>query len=83
MEVTLAVRGTRDWTLSHEGIELELSEGDPVAVRLVTAPENLQEGSLGKIVLQFILPYAQADAEPIAVRLPEPKVRFALTEEDH
>ena len=83
VEVTLAVRGTRDWTFSHEGIELELSAGDPVAVRSVTTPEALQDGRLGRIVLQFLLPEAQVGAEPIAVRLPEPKVRFALTEEDH
>lgn len=83
VEVTLAVRGTWDWPLSHEGVELELSEGDPVAVRSVTTPEGLQDGRLGRIVLQFLLPEAQVGAEPIAVRLADPKVRFALTEEDH
>jgi len=81
--VTLAVRSAEPWSFDSEGVELELSEVDPVPVAAVTAPDVFEDGALGRIVLRFPLPAADGEAEPLAVRLGEPKVRFALTEDDH
>lgn len=81
--VTLAVRVAEPWTFNPEGVELELSEGDPVALHSSAVPESLQDGRLGRINLTFVLAGVDDDAEPRAVRLTDPKVRFALTEDDH
>ena len=81
--VTLMVRTTEAWTVDLRGFELELSEGDPIA--LEESPESgvLRPGFDLMVTLPFDLSGADADAEPRALRLAEPKVRFALTEEDH
>ena len=81
--VTLAVRSIEPWRFRGEGVELELSEGEPVAVEGVDAPGVFEDGRLERIELRFALGGADGEAEPRAVRLPEPKVRFALTEEEH
>ncbi len=81
--VTLAVRTTEPWSLEPQEVELELSEGDPVAVEEVTAPDVFEVGTQGRIVFRFTLPEADRDAEPRAVRLAEPKARFELTESEH
>ena len=83
VNVTLMARATEAKTIDLSGLELELSEGDPIA--LEESPESgvLPPGFELRVTLQFLRPEAQADAEPVAVRLREPKVRFALTEEDH
>ena len=83
LAVTLAVRSAEPWTFDPDGVELELSEGDAVPVGAVTAPDVFEDGALGRIVLRFPLPPGEDDPEPRAVRLPEPKARFALTEDDH
>ena len=81
--VTLAVRTAEPWSLEPQEIELELSEGDPVTVDPVTAPDVFDVGTQGRIVFRFTLPEADRDAEPRAVRLAEPKARFELTESEH
>ena len=81
--VTLAVRTSEPWSLGPQDVELELSEGDPVSVAEIAAPDVLQVGKQGTIVFRFALVGAERDAEPRAIRLAEPKARFALTEEDH
>ena len=81
--VTLALRATQPSTLDLEGAELELSEGDPVAFEASPSPYELAQGFDARIELTFDLSGVEDDAEPRAVRLTDPKVRFALTEEDH
>lgn len=81
--VTLALRATQPSTLDLEDIELELSEGDPVPFDGPPEPYELAQGFEARIELTFVLAGVDADAEPRALRLPEPKVRFALTEDDH
>ena len=83
VNVTLMIRTTEATTINLSGFELELSEGAPIA--LEESPESgvLRPGFDLMVTLQFVLPGAQDGAEPRAVRLAEPKVRFALTEEDH
>lgn len=80
--VTLSVRSAEPWSFAPEGVELELSAGGPVAVDGVTAPDVFEDGRLGRIHLRFVLAEAEEDAELRALRLSEPKVRFALTEEE-
>lgn len=81
--VTLRLRTAAPWAFDSAGVELELSEGDNVALESFAAPDVFEAGPQGTLVLRFSLVGADGDAEPLAVRLPEPKVRFALTEEDH
>lgn len=81
--VTLALRATESSTLDLEGVELELSDGDPVTLEGPVEPVEVEAGWEANITLSFNLSDADATAEPRAMRLPEPKVRFALTEEDH
>lgn len=78
--VTLALRGGQDWVFEEDGVELELTKGDPVPLTRVTLPE---QGEVGRIRLWFLLTPAEAGAEPRAVRLAEPKARFELVETDH
>lgn len=81
--VTLGLRTAEPWAFDSAGVELELSEGDNVALESFAAPDVFEAGPQGTLVLRFSLAGAGEDAEPLAVRFPEPKVRFALTEEDH
>lgn len=81
--VTLSLRMTEAWTIDLEGVELELSEGDPVPLTEVPPPYEYPAGFDAMIKMRFALAAADEDAEPVAVRFPQPKVRFALTEEDH
>ncbi|MDE2932296.1 MAG: hypothetical protein OXS47_00330 [Chloroflexota bacterium] len=81
--VTLSLRMTEAWTIDLEGVELELSEGDPVPLTEVPPPYEFPAGFDARITMPFAIAGAGEDAEPVAVRFPEPKVRFALTEEDH
>ncbi len=85
LTVTLAVRSIEPWRFRGEGVALELSEGEPVPVEAVAAPDVFEDGRLGRIELRFPLGGANADgeAEPRAVRLTEPKARFELTESGH
>ena len=85
LTVTLAVRSIEPWRFDPDGVELELSEGGPVPVGAVSAPDVFEDGRLGRIELRFPLGGANADmeAEPRAVRLAEPKARFELTEPEH
>ena len=81
--VTLALRATETSTVDLDGVELELSEGDAIALRWPSEPSVIEAGFEARITLNFDLTDAEADAEPRALRLTDPKVRFALTEEDH
>ena len=79
--VTLALRTAEEWAFDPEGVELELSEGDNVALASFMAPDVFEAGPPGTIVLRFGIEGAD-EVEPRAVHLTDPKVRFALTEED-
>lgn len=81
--VTLGLRAAESWAFDPAGVELELSEGDHVPLESFTAPDVFEAGPQGTLVLRFSLAGTDGDAEALAVRFPEPKVRFALTEEDH
>lgn len=81
--VTLGLRTAEPWAFDPEGVELELSEGDNAPLESFVAPDVFEAGPQGTLVLRFSLAGADDDAEPRALRLAEPKVRFALTEEDH
>lgn len=81
--VTLELRITRAATVDLEGAELELSEGDPIRLEAPPEPYELRRGFDAWIKVPFVLSGVDDDAEPRALRLAEPKVRFALTEEDH
>ncbi len=83
VNVTFSLRITEASTIDLDGVELELSEGDPVPLAEVPPPYEIPAGFDAMITMPFELAGADEDAEPIAVRLREPKVRFALTEEDH
>ncbi|MYK26928.1 MAG: hypothetical protein F4052_08300 [Dehalococcoidia bacterium] len=81
--VTLDLRTAEPWAFDPEGLELEMSEGESAPLSSYAAPDVFEAGPEGTLVLRFSLAGADEDAEPQAVRFPEPKVRFALTEEDH
>lgn len=81
--VTLGLRTAEPWAFDPAGVEMELSEGDHVPLESYVAPDMFEAGPQGTLVLRFAIAGAGEDAEPVAVRFPEPKVRFALTEEDH
>ena len=81
--VTLVMRATETATVDLDGAELELSRGAPVIDEGFWGPQVIEAGYEASITLSFNLSDADEDAVPIAVRLPEPKVRLALTEEDH
>jgi len=86
LTVILAVRiteGAPGWSLDLAAVELELSDGDPIPPAHVQSPAIIEYNRLARFTLHFELADADEDAEPVAVRLAEPKVRFALTEEDH
>ena len=80
--VTLALRTTEGWTMNLDGVELELSKGDPIVLEVLGEPLVLAAGE-AKISLPFILIEAEDGAEPQAVRFRDPKVRFELVESDH
>ena len=81
--VTLDLRTAEPWSFDPEGVELELSEGDGAPLASFVAPDVFEAGPQGTLVLRFSLAGADEDVEPRAVRFGDPKVRFALTEEDH
>ena len=78
--VTLALRTAQSWTFDPEGVELEMSQGDPVVLDVSTGSHVIEAGFEARIQLNFVLDEAEEDAEPRAVRLAEPKARFKLTE---
>ena len=81
--VTLRVRPTEPTTIDLEGFELELSEGNPILHKGLAEPLVIEAGFEVLMTLNFDLSDAEEGAEPRALRLADPKVRFALTEEDH
>ena len=81
--VTFSLRVTEATTIDLSGVELELSEGDPVPLTEAPPSSELPAGFDATIKMLFFLPGETQDAEPAAVRFRDPKVRFALTEEDH
>lgn len=81
--VMFSLRITEASTIDLEGVELELSEGDPVPLTEAPPSSELPAGFDATFTMRFFLPREAQDAEPVAVRLQDPKVRFALTEEDH
>jgi hypothetical protein len=83
LAVTLEFRATEAVTVDLKGAELELSGGDPIPLEAPDEPHEFPQGFDVRITLNFDLSGAEEDAEPLAVRLADPKVRFALTEEDH
>ena len=83
LAVTLEFRATEAVTVDLKGVELELSEGDPIPLEAPGEPYEFPQGFDVRITLNFDLSGVEDDAEPRAVRLTDPKVRFALTEEDH
>ncbi|MXZ87462.1 MAG: hypothetical protein F4Z07_01235 [Dehalococcoidia bacterium] len=81
--VTFSLRVTEASTIDLNGVELELSEGDPIPLTEAPPSSELPTGFDATITMPFFLPREAHDAEPVAVRFRDPKVRFALTEEDH
>ncbi|MCY3645452.1 MAG: hypothetical protein OXH07_00565 [Chloroflexi bacterium] len=81
--VTLRVRPTEPSTIDLEGFELELSKGNPILHKGLSEPLVIEAGFEVMMTLNFDLSDAEEGAAPRALRLAEPKVRFALTEEDH
>ncbi len=81
--VTLALRATETSTLAPDAVELEMSEGDPINLPWPRESSVIEAGFEARITLNFHLAEAEAGAEPLALRLTDPKVRFALAEEDH
>ncbi len=81
--VTFAARATQAATIDLTGARLELSEGDPALPGVAPPPSALRPGVETAITLTFDLGMAESAAEPLALRLREPKARFELVESDH